>query len=120
MHAQGQGSSDTFQEKYRRYPTPTGWVAMLAEEELLLPYPEPLDPGVCEPGIIEGLSVRMTQAMSHYQCEECHCFMCGATDHFTWDCLQWETFRVWHKEDLNSKGVGPQPKEPTPKSPSQK
>ena len=119
MH-RGQGSSDTYQDKYRRYPTPAGWVPMLTKEELLLPDPKPLDPGVPEPGIIEGLSLRMTQAMSHYHCEECHCFVCGATDHFTQDCLQREAFCIWHKEHLNSKGVGPQPKEPALKSPSQK
>ena len=38
----GQGSSDAYQDRYRRYPTPTGWVATLAEEKLLLPDPEPL------------------------------------------------------------------------------
>ena len=93
---------------------------MLTEEELLLPDPEPLDPGVPEPDIIESLSLRMTQAMNHYQCEECHCFVCGATDHLARDCPHQEAFCIWHKEHLNSKGVGPQPKEPAPKSPSQK
>ena len=87
LYTQGQGSSDAYQDKYRRYFTPTGWVTMLAKEELLLPDPKPLDPGVPEPDMIEGLSLRMTQAMNHYQCEECHCFVCGATDPFTWDCL---------------------------------
>ena len=93
---------------------------MLTEEELLLPDPRPLDPGLPEPDIIEGLSLRMTQAMSHYQHEEHHCFVCGATDHFAWDCPHWEAFGIWHEEDLNSKGVAPQPKEPTPKGPLQK
>ena len=79
------------------YPTPVGWVATLTEEELLLPDPEPLDPGMPEPDIIEGLSLRMTQAMNHSQWEENCCFVCGATNHF----------HVWHKESLNSKGVGP-------------
>ena len=71
-----------------------GWVAMLTEEELLPPDPEPLDPGVPELDIIESLSLRMTQAMNHYQHEEHCCFMCGATDHFTWDCPYWEAFRA--------------------------
>ena len=48
MHAHRgkQGSSDAYRDKYRRYPTPMGWVATLTEEDLLLPDPEPLDPGV--------------------------------------------------------------------------
>ena len=71
---------------YRRYPTPEGWVATLAKEDLLLPDPEPLDSGVPEPDIIKSLSLRMTQAMNHYQQEESHCFVCGATDHFAQDC----------------------------------
>ena len=95
-------------------------MAILTEEELLLPDPEPLDPGMPEPDITEVLSLRMTQAMNHYQHGECHCFVCGATDHFAWDFPHWKVFHIWHKEHLNSKGVGLQPKEPTPKSPSQK
>ena len=116
----GQGSSDAYRDKYRRYPTPAGQVTMLTEEELLPPDPEPLDPGVPELDIIQGMSLRMTQAMNHYQREEHCCFVCGATDHFTWDCLHQEAFRVWHKDHLNFKGADPQPKEPAPKSPSQK
>ena len=106
----GQGSSDAYRDKYRRYPIP-------AEEELLLPDPEPLDPGAPEPDIIEGLSLRMTQAMNHYHHEECHCFVCGANDHFAWDCPHREAFYVWYKEHLNSKGAGPQSRESTLKSP---
>ena len=51
---QGQGSSDVYRDRYRRYPTPGGRVATLAEEELL---PEPLDPGVPKLDVIEGLSL---------------------------------------------------------------
>ena len=93
-----------------------GWVATLTKEELLPPDPQPLDSGVPEP-ITEGLSLRMTQAMNHYQCEECHCFVCGATDHFVQDCPHQEAFCAYHKEHLNSKGAGLQPKEPAPKAP---
>ena len=116
----GQGSSDAYRDKYRRYPTPTGQVATLTEEELLPPDPKPLDPGVPEPDIIEGLRLRMTQAMNHYQREEHCCFVCGVTNHFAWDCPHWEAFCIWHKEHLNSKGAGLQPKEPAPKISSQK
>ena len=93
---------------------------MLAEKELLPPDPKLPDSEVPEPVIIEGLSPRMTQAMNHYQQEECHCFVCGATDHFVWDCPHREAFCAWHKEHFNSKGVGPQPKVSTPKCPLQK
>ena len=93
MFAQGgQGSSDTYQDRYRRYAAPAGQVAMLPEEELLPPDPEPPDSEAPEPDIIEGLSLRMTQVMNHYQWEECLCFMCRATDHFTWDCPYREAF----------------------------
>ena len=90
---------------------------MLAEEELLPPDPEPPDSKAPEPDILEGLSLRMTQAMNHYQWEECCCFVCRATDHFAWDCPIGEAFRAWHKEHLNSKGAGPQPKVSALKSP---
>ena len=120
VHTGGEGSSDAYWDKYRRYPTPMGQVATLAEEELFPPDPEPLDPGVPEMGIIEGLSLRMTQAMNHYQREECQCFVCEATDHFAWHCPHQEAFCVWHKEHLNSKGADPQSKKPALKSPPQK
>ena len=111
MHL-GQGSSDVYQDRYRRYPTPRGRVATLTKEELLPPDPEPLDPGVPKLDVIEGLSLRMTQAMNHYQREECQCFMCGVTDHFAQDCPHRDSFCLWQKEQLNSQGEGSQPKEP--------
>ena len=94
-----------------------GQIVMLEEEELLLPDPESPDSEASELDQIEGLSLRMTQAMNHYQWEECHCFVCGATDHFARDCPHQEAFHAWHREHLNSKGVGPQKKIPAPKSP---
>ena len=108
----GWGPSDAYRVKYRRYPAPVGQVAMLAEEELLPPNPEPPDSEASEPDVIQGLSIRMTQAMNHYQWKECHCFVCRATDHFARDCPHQEAFHAWHKEHLNSKGVGPQEKVP--------
>ena len=82
----GSGSSYTYRDKYRRYPAPAGWVAMLEEEELLPPDPKSPDSEARELEQIEGLSLRMTQAMNHYQQEEHCCFVCGATDHFMRDC----------------------------------
>ena len=95
------------------YPVPTGWVATLEDQELFPPDPEARDPEPPEFNQIEGLSVRMTQAMNHFQQEECQCFVCGATDHFGRDCLYHQTFHALHKEHLNSKGAGPQKKAPT-------
>ena len=85
---------------------PMGRIATLEDEELFLPNPEVQDVEPPEFDQIEGLSVRMTQAMNHYQWEECQCFVCGAMDHFARDCPHHETFCVWHKDHLNSNGGG--------------
>ena len=60
------GSSDTYRDKYRRYPAPVGWVVELVKEELLPPNPKLPDSEASKPDVIEGLSLRMTQAMNHY------------------------------------------------------
>ena len=111
MH-RGQGSSNAYWDRYRRYPTPRGRVDILAKEEFLPPNPKPLDPGIPRLDVIEGLSLRMTQAMNHYQRGEHQCFVCGATKHFAWDCPHRDFFHLWWKEQLNSQGGGSQPKEP--------
>ena len=67
---------------------------MLEEEELILPDPKSPNSEVPELDQIEGLSLRMTQAMNHYQQEECHCFVCDMTDHFVRDCPHHETFQA--------------------------
>ena len=118
-HRSRPGSSEAYRDKYRRYPVPTGRVATLEDEELFPPDPEIWDVEPPEIDQIEGLSVRMTQAMNHDQWEQCCCFVCGATDHFAWDCPHHETFRAWHKEHLISKGVSPQNKACTPTNLSQ-
>ena len=119
-HRGGSGSSDSHGDKYRRYPAPMGWVAILGEEELLLPDPLSPDSETHKLEVIEGLGLRMTQPMNHYQREECCCFMCRATDHFVRDCPHQETFHAWHREYLNSKGVGPPQKVSAPKRPPQR
>ena len=88
---QGQGSSDNaYHDRYQRYTTPAGRVATLVDEEILPPDPEPLEQGVPE---------------------KFWCFICGAPDHFAWDCPHWDSFHMWQKEQLNTKGVGSQLKE---------
>ena len=50
----GSGSSDAYRDKYRRYPAPVGWLAMLAEKELLPPDPELPDSEASEPIALRG------------------------------------------------------------------
>ena len=118
-HRSGSGSFEAYRDKYRRYPKPVGRVATLEDEELFPPDPEARDVEPPKIDQIEGLSVRMTQAMNHYQREECCCFVCSVMDHFALDCPHHKTFRAWHKEHLNSKGAGLQKKATTPANLSQ-
>ena len=119
-HRSGPGSSDAYRDKYWRYPAPAGQIAMLEEGELLLSDPKSPDSEAPELDQIEGLSLRMTKVMNHFQQEEHCCFVCGVTDHFAKDCPHRETFCAWHRENLNSKGADLQKKAPTLKSPPRK
>ena len=65
-HKSWPGSSDAYRDKYQRYPAPVGWIAMLEEEKLLPPDPELPDSEAPKLDQIEGLSLRITQAMNHY------------------------------------------------------
>ena len=113
------GSADAHKERYRRYPTPAGRVAMLKNEDLFPPDPEVLEGEPPKLNWLEGLSLHMMQSMSHFQCEECQCFVCGVICHFARDCPHQDTFHKWHKEHLNSQGVGPDNEGvPTLKDPS--
>ena len=113
-HRGGSDPSNAFRDKYRRCLLPVGWVATLEDEELFPPDPKVPDVEPPEFDQIEGLCVRMTQAMNKFQWEEHRCFVCSATDHFVRDCPHHKTFHAWHKEHLNSKGAGLQKKAPTP------
>ena len=65
-HGSRSGSSETYRNKYRRYPTSVGRFAILKDEELFLPDPKARDMEPPKVDQIEGLSVMMTQAMNHY------------------------------------------------------
>ena len=77
--------------KSYKYSTPIGHAATV-EADLFPPDPETVESAPPEPDHIEGLSLRMTQAMNHCQKQECHCFMCRDTGHFTRDCPHCEAF----------------------------
>ena len=55
---------------------------------------------------MDGLNVRLAQVMSRYQREERKCFVFGSPDHFARDCPHHDAFKRWHREQLNTKGVG--------------
>ena len=82
---------------YKKYLTPVGHAATV-EVDLFPPDPDPVESAPPEPDHIERLSLRMTQAMNHYQKQEHQCFMCRDTGHFVRDCPHCKAFHAWHKE----------------------
>ena len=54
---------------YKKYPPPVGCTATV-EPDLLPPDPDPVENAPPELDYIEGLSLRMTQAMNYYQKQE--------------------------------------------------
>ena len=100
---------------YKKYSTPVGCTATV-EPDLLPLDPDPVENAPPEPDYIEGLSLRMTQAMNHYQRQERKCFVCRDSGHFTRECPHCETFHAWHKDHLNFQGVGQKKRMPAPKT----
>ena len=91
-------------------------MATLEDNVLFPPDPEPQDVHDSESEQLKDLSMWMAQVMDHYQQEECQGFVCGVTDHFAQDCPHHDAFQKWHKEQLNSKGVGQEDKVPALKN----
>ena len=99
-------SSNVYREKHRCYPAPAGRVAALEEEGLALTDPVSGEDSESEVEAVDGLNMRLAQAMSCYQREEQKCFVCGSPGHFARDCPHRNAFKRWHQEQLNSKGAG--------------
>ena len=67
---------------------------------------------------MDGLNMHLAQVMSRYQREEQKYFVCGSPGHFTRDCPHHNTFKRWHREQLNTKGVG-ENSQPAPRTMNQ-
>ena len=99
-------NSDAYRQKHRHYPAPAGRVAALVEEGVALADPASREGSESEVEAVDGLNMRLAQAMNHYQREERKCFVCGSPGHFARDCPHHDAFKRWHWEQLNTKGVG--------------
>ena len=99
-------SSDTYQERHRHYPAWTGRVVGLEEEGVVSVNPTSGEDSELEVEAVDGLNVHLAEVMSHHQREEQKCFVCGSPAHFARDCPHHNTFKRWHWEQLNTKGVG--------------
>ena len=66
----GGTSTHDLHKGYKKYSTEVGCTATV-EADLFPPDPELVESAPPKPDHIEGLSLRMTQAMNHYQKQEC-------------------------------------------------
>ena len=98
--------TDVYQEKHRHYPALKGRVVALEEEGVAPANPTSGEDSGSEVEAVDGLNMHLAQAMSCYQREEWKCFMCGSPGHFARDCPHRDAFKRWHREQLNTKGVG--------------
>ena len=98
--------SDAYREKHRCCLAPAGRVAALEEEGVVLADPTSREDSESEVEAVDGLSVHLAQAMHCYQREEQKCFVCRSPGHFARDCPHCNAFKRWHREQLNTKGVG--------------
>ena len=88
------------------YPALAGRVAALEEKGVVSTDSTSGEDTKSEVEAVDGLNMRLAQVMSHYQREECKCFVCGSPGHFARDCPHHDAFKRWHQEQLNAKGVG--------------
>ena len=78
------------------------------EVELFPPDPELVESTLPEPDHLEGLMLRMTQAMNHYQREEQLLFhVWGDPGHFMWECPHCESFPHLAQTAFKLPGGGP-------------
>ena len=86
-------SSDAYREKHRCYPLPAGRVAALEEEWVASTNPVSGEDSESEVEAVDGLNMRLAQAMSRYQREERKCFVCWSPGHFVRDCPHCDVFK---------------------------
>ena len=86
-------SSDVYREKHRHYHVLAGRVAALEEGGLASTDPISGEDSESEVEAVDGLNMRLAQAMSHYQREEWKCFACGSPGHFVRDCPHHDAFK---------------------------
>ena len=94
-HSTTEGGSSTHDPHkwYRKFPTPVGRTATV-ETDL---FPHDPDPEENAPPKLDHI-------------------VCGDSRHFARECLHHESFRAWHKDHLNSQGVGQENRMPAPKT----